>query len=48
VVLRFYEDLDDDEIAEREGVPVGTVKSWLHRGRTRLAGVLNQREGAPW
>ncbi|GAA0238965.1 SigE family RNA polymerase sigma factor [Cryptosporangium japonicum] len=46
VVLHYLADLGVDEIAAREGVPVGTVKSWLHRGRTRLATALDQREGA--
>lgn len=36
VVLRFYEDLSDGDIAEIMGCPVGTVKSLIHRGITRL------------
>jgi RNA polymerase sigma-70 factor, ECF subfamily len=37
VVLRYLADLTITEIAEREGVAEGTVKSWLHRARTALA-----------
>ena len=37
VVLRYLADMTVLEIAEREGVPEGTVKSWLHRGRAALA-----------
>jgi RNA polymerase sigma-70 factor, ECF subfamily len=37
MVLRYLADLTVTEIAEREGVAEGTVKSWLHRGRTTLA-----------
>jgi RNA polymerase sigma-70 factor, ECF subfamily len=40
VVLRYHEDLGHDEIAEIIGVPVGTVKSYLHRARGELAGHL--------
>lgn len=36
VVLRFYEDLSDNDIAEIMGCPVGTVKSLIHRGLARL------------
>jgi RNA polymerase sigma-70 factor (ECF subfamily) len=36
VVLHYLADLTVAEIAEREGVAVGTVKSWLHRARTAL------------
>ncbi len=36
IVLRFYEDLPIDEIAERLGWPAGTVKSALHRALVRL------------
>jgi RNA polymerase sigma-70 factor (ECF subfamily) len=37
VVLRYLADMTIQEIAERERVPEGTVKSWLHRGRAALA-----------
>jgi RNA polymerase sigma-70 factor (ECF subfamily) len=37
VVLHYLADLSVAEVAEQEGVPVGTVKSWLHRGRIALA-----------
>ena len=36
VVLRFWADLPLDEIAERVGSPLGTVKSRLHRALDRL------------
>jgi RNA polymerase sigma-70 factor (ECF subfamily) len=37
MVLRYLADLTVSEIAEREGVAEGTVKSWLHRSRAALA-----------
>jgi RNA polymerase sigma-70 factor (ECF subfamily) len=40
VVLHYLSDLSVAEIAAQEGVPDGTVKSWLHRGRTALAAAL--------
>jgi RNA polymerase sigma factor (sigma-70 family) len=36
VVLRFYEDLSEAEIAHALGVRPGTVKSLLHRGLNQL------------
>ena len=44
VILRFQEDLDPAEIAEVLGIPLGTVKSNLHRSLAVLRGKL-QREG---
>ena len=41
MVLRYLADLTVPEIAEREGVAEGTVKSWLHRARTALAAKLD-------
>jgi RNA polymerase sigma-70 factor (ECF subfamily) len=40
VVLHYLADLPVNEIADQEGVPEGTVKSWLHRGRAALAAQL--------
>jgi len=40
IVMHYLADMSVAEIAEREGEPVGTVKSWLHRGRTALAAAL--------
>ncbi|MET8909784.1 SigE family RNA polymerase sigma factor [Micromonospora sp. NPDC004551] len=40
VVLHYLADLSVVQIAEQEGVPEGTVKSWLHRGRAALAAQL--------
>jgi RNA polymerase sigma-70 factor (ECF subfamily) len=44
IVLHYLADLSVGEIAEREGAPAGTVKSWLHRGRAALAAQLGQPE----
>jgi RNA polymerase sigma-70 factor (ECF subfamily) len=41
VVLFHVADLSIADIANQEGVAEGTVKSWLHRGRTALAVVLS-------
>jgi RNA polymerase sigma-70 factor (ECF subfamily) len=45
VVLRDVADLDYGEIAEAVGVPVGTVKSRIARGRSQLAAALGNRPG---
>lgn len=44
VVLHYLADLPVAEIADQLGVPSGTVKSWLHRGRAALATQLHQPE----
>jgi RNA polymerase sigma-70 factor (sigma-E family) len=36
IVLRYYLDLPEAEVARQLGVPVGTVKSLVHRGLARL------------
>ncbi len=45
VVLRDVADLDYAEIAEALGIPVGTVKSRIARGRAQLADALGNRRG---
>lgn len=46
IVLHYLADLPLAEIARREGVAEGTVKSWLHRGRTTLSARLDLTETA--
>ena len=46
MVLRYLADRTVADIADREGVPEGTVKSWLHRGRAALAAQLQPTEEA--
>ncbi|MET7426810.1 SigE family RNA polymerase sigma factor [Dactylosporangium sp. NPDC005555] len=45
VVLHYLADLSVTEIAVETGAAVGTVKSWLHRGRVQLAAALQIHEG---
>lgn len=45
VILRDLQDLDYQEIAQILGVPEGTVKSRINRGRLELARVLKRMEG---
>lgn len=40
--LRLVDGLSYEEIAEVMGVPVNSVRSWLHRGRTRLRTALEE------
>jgi RNA polymerase sigma-70 factor (ECF subfamily) len=40
VVLHHLQGLSLQDLAETEGVAVGTIKSRLHRGRARLAQLL--------
>jgi len=41
--LRYFEDLSPTAIAARLGVPLATVKSWLHRGLDSLRSTLDGR-----
>ena len=47
IVLYHYLDLPLDEIARSIGVPVGTVKSRLHRARATLRAALDADARAP-
>ena len=44
VVLYYLADLGTAQIASELGIPEGTVKSRLSRGRERLAPMLDERE----
>jgi RNA polymerase sigma factor (sigma-70 family) len=45
VVLRFYADMTQDEIADTLRLPVGTVKSGLHRALGELKETLRDATG---
>ena len=48
LILHDVQDLAYEDIAETLGIPVGTVKSRLHRGRVALATLLGEsRTGEP-
>jgi RNA polymerase sigma-70 factor (ECF subfamily) len=42
VLLRYFEELSEKEVAERLGIPLGTVKSRLHHGLRKLAETMNE------
>ncbi|PYS03158.1 MAG: hypothetical protein DMG16_06910 [Acidobacteria bacterium] len=43
ITLRYEHDLTLEDVAEVTGLPVGTVKSWLHRAHKDLADYLRRR-----
>jgi RNA polymerase sigma-70 factor (ECF subfamily) len=45
LVLRHVEDLSYDQIAEALEAPLGTVKTWIHRGRASLRQLLEKGGG---
>lgn len=45
LALRFWHDLTVEAIAERVGIPAGTVKSRLHHATGRLRAAMNAQEG---
>jgi RNA polymerase sigma-70 factor (ECF subfamily) len=47
ILLRHQEDLAYEEIAEITGLPLGTVKTHLHRARRALADALRRRGWGP-
>jgi RNA polymerase sigma-70 factor, ECF subfamily len=47
LVLFELQDLSVDDIAEALEIPVGTVKSRLHRGRAALGRALSEAAGSP-
>jgi RNA polymerase sigma-70 factor (ECF subfamily) len=42
IELAYFDDLSQSQIADRLGVPLGTVKSWTRRGLNRLATMLGE------
>ena len=47
VIMRYLEDLSYEEIADILGLPLGTVKSHLHRARAALAVVMTEAGWGP-
>lgn len=45
--LRFYEGLSQSHIAQRTGIPLGTVKMRMVRALDRLRSTIEQEEGWP-
>lgn len=42
ILLRYFEELSEKDVADRLGVPVGTVKSRLHHGLKKLAAAVKE------
>jgi RNA polymerase sigma-70 factor (ECF subfamily) len=42
IELRFFKDLSYEEIAEQLNLPLGTVKTQIHRARTRLCDFITK------
>ena len=45
-IMKYIEDFKYEEIAKIYDIPLGTVKSWLNKARTRLKDVLVQQKAA--
>lgn len=43
ITLFYIEDLSADKVADITELPIGTVKSHIHRGKTKLAQYLRER-----
>jgi RNA polymerase sigma-70 factor (ECF subfamily) len=43
--LRYMGERSYDEIAELMGLPVGTVKTYIHRGKVQLKKIMMRRSG---
>ena len=43
--MRFHDGLSQSEIAERTGIPLGTIKTHMVRGLRRLRAMVDEEEG---
>jgi RNA polymerase sigma-70 factor, ECF subfamily len=46
IQMAFFEGLTHNEVAERTGIPLGTIKSRIRAGMTRMRELLERRLGA--
>lgn len=44
LILRYYEDLSEEDIAKTLGIARGSVKSHAHRGLAKLAKIIGEEE----
>ena len=44
IELRFIGEYSYDEIAEKLGMPIGTVKTRIHRAREKLCALITARK----
>ena len=44
IVLRYYDELSYEEIAQQMDIPLGTVKAQLFRARDLMANILNRKK----
>ena len=45
IILRFFNEYSYDEIAEKLNVPIGTVKTLIHRAREILLSKISSKNG---
>ena len=48
LTLAYYEGLTHDELAQRLGKPLGTVKAWIRRSLQRLRACLGEDAAGAW
>ena len=44
IILRYFEHKEYEEISDILKIPVGSVGTWLHRGKKQLSDVLNHEQ----
>ena len=44
IVMRFFDELSYEEIAQKLGLPMGTVKTQIHRARSRMCSMIQNEK----